>query len=70
MKDKGGSLNVREDFDTEDVDQNSDQQDHPVKHCSVPTEWLIVLDVQDNQPLNHLSSHECCTGTNRQSCED
>ena len=37
MKDKGHSLNMRKYSDAKDIDQNGNQEYHPVKHCSMPS---------------------------------
>ena len=45
MKDKGRSLNVRKYSDAEYVHQNGNKEYHPVKHRSMPSEWLVAFEV-------------------------
>ena len=70
MKDKGGSFDMRKDPDAEDVHQDGNQEYHPIKHCPVPAQWLVIFDVQDYQSLDHLTCYKGSTSANRQSCED
>ncbi|KAL9610535.1 MAG: hypothetical protein Q9167_004773 [Letrouitia subvulpina] len=61
VKDECNSLDMRKYSNAKNVHKYGSQEYHPVNHCSMPTLRLIVIDIEDNKPLDHETGYKSRT---------